>query len=206
MRRPADSFDEVSTRTSTGLESGVWQAILHLAVVYAIARYCTPWLLTVTHDTIIPLATGRPPRINLQFFYSHLFAFSFVPGLVAGFLNSKLLRHRVVRFVWIVPVIVLTFAFVFYGPSMYPTISESSFREAFHYYFGGKFSIPEYSSYAELQRNRFENIREVLRGIGQFRISVPAYVGVAYSLGASLSLYWNRRSAESSEFVAATNC
>jgi ABC-type arginine/histidine transport system permease subunit len=197
MRRPSDFFNGISSRISTGLKSGVWQAILHLAVVYAVARLCTPWLITVTHDAIIPLVTGRPPRINLQFFYSHLFAFSSVPGLIAGFLNAKLFHHMVVRFVWIAPVIVLVIAFVFYAPE--------NFREAFHYYFGGQFNIPEYSTYTELQRKMFVNLPEVTRGTTQLRISVPAYAGVAYSLGALFSSYWNRKSVEPSEVVTATN-
>jgi len=63
-----------------GLKSGIWQAILHLAVIYAIARLCTPWLLTIEHDATIPLVTGRPPHVDLQFFYSHLFALASCPG------------------------------------------------------------------------------------------------------------------------------
>jgi len=198
MQRPLDLVSEVSLPTGTGLRSSVWQAMVHLAAVYLIARLCTPWLLRITHDAIIPLVTGRSPRIDLQFFYSHLFAFSFVPGFVAGFLNAKVLRGGIVRFVWMAPVTVLVFAFVFYAPGVYPTmILESNFREAFHYYFGWQFSIPQYSSYVDLQRNMFENVREVLRGTAQLRVSVPTYVGVAYSLGAWLSLRSSARSAKS---------
>jgi hypothetical protein len=45
------------------------------------------------------------------------------------------------------------------GPGMYPTmIFDSNFSEAFHYYFGGQFNIPEYNTYAELQRKMFGNL------------------------------------------------
>lgn len=78
-------------------------------------------------------------------------------------------------------------------------------REAFHCYFGGQFIIPEYSSYSDLQRNMLGNLREVLRGTSQLRITVPAYVGVAYILGALFSLHWNRKSVESAEVLTSTN-
>lgn len=111
-----------------------------------------------------------------------------MPGLVAGFLNAKLFRHGVVRFVWMAPAIVLAFAFGFYAPS--------NFREAFHYYFGGQFIIPKYSSDSGLQRNMFGNLGEVLRGTSQLRVTVPAYVAsrIAWESCSHFTGIENRRS------------
>jgi len=173
---------------ATGVKSGILQGILHLAAVYIIARICVPWLLEHTHETILPLILGRPPRASFQFFFSHLFAFSFVPGLIAGFFNVKVLRHGIVRFVWVIPVAILAYAFVFSAPGMYPTmILDSDFKQALHFYFGGNFNFPEYDSYRELWKHTPENF-EIIRGYTQFRITVPAYVGTAYSLGGWVSL------------------
>jgi hypothetical protein len=143
--------------------------------------------LARTDDTILPILLRRPALVSFQFFCSHLFAFSFVPGVIGGFLGAKFLTSGIVRFVWVVPVAVLVVAFVF-APGMYPTaILDSDFALAFHYYFGGGFNFPAYSTYAELFRNFHEHF-DLIRGYAQFRITVPAYAGVAYSLGASFSL------------------
>ncbi len=151
-----------------------WQAILHVGAIYGIARYCTPRLEEWAYNTIVPMLLGRSPSISSwQFFFSHLFAFSFVPGLIGGFVNAKLFRDPIVRFAWAIPVAVLALVFVFEGPGIYPTmILDSDFRKAFHYFFGGDFVIPN----------------DMIRGWYQFRFAVPAYAGVAYSLGAWLSI------------------
>jgi hypothetical protein len=90
--------------------------------------------------------------------------------------------------VWAVPVAVLVITFVLDAPGMYPTmILGSDFKEAFHYYFGGGFHFPEYSNYGELLRHLSGNF-DIIRGYTQLRVAVPAYVGVAYSIGAWGSL------------------
>jgi hypothetical protein len=160
--------------------------MLHLATVYAIARICVPWLIGLTHDRILPIVTGRTPKISLQFMYSHLLAFSIVLGLVAGFFNSKLFRHRIVRLVWVVPVVLLSVAFVFHGPGMYPTtmILDSNFKESAHFLFGWNFHVPDYNNYSELRKGILANGGEIFRGTAQMRYTVPAYVGMAYK-------YWS---------------
>jgi hypothetical protein len=135
MRQLLNWFRETYSKPATGPKAGIWQGILHLAAVYAIARICTPWLIELTHNMILPLLTGRAARISPQFLYSHLFTFSFVPGLIAGFLNAKLFNHGIVRYVWVIPVVLLFVTFVFFGPGMYPTmILESNFKEAVHFF------------------------------------------------------------------------
>jgi hypothetical protein len=195
MDRTVSRFSGFST---TGYESALWQGAIHLVAVYVIARSCTPWLLEFTHNSVLPLLTGNPARIGLQFFYSHLFAFSFVPGLVAGFFNAKLFRHRVVGFVWVIPLTVLLIVFFFHTPGVYPTaILNSDFKKAFQYLFGGQFDLPEYNSHREMQKDMFRNFADILRGTAQFRFTVPTYVAIAYSLGAAFSLGVSRRRAAS---------
>jgi hypothetical protein len=93
----------------------------------------------------------------------------------------------------VVPVIVLVYAFLFSAPGMYPTMPfDSDYRQAFDYYFGGHFSFPK--SF----HGRKEFVTAILlnpdfnRAYHQFRITIPAYVGVAYSVGACFSVYANR--------------
>ena len=199
MRQLLDWLKETYSKPATGYKSAVWQGLLHLAAVYAIARICTPWLLEVTHDDILPLLTGRPARVGFHFFFAHQFAFSIVPGLIAGFLNARLLHHGIARLAWVIPVLVLAIVFVFTAPGMYPTmIFQSDFRGAIHWFFGGDSRLPEYATYPELWKDK-PNVIVMLGMYRQFRLVVPVYVGVAYSFGACLSLYLSRLRVSSSK-------
>ena len=183
-----------------GWFSAARQGILHVAAIYILARLFTPWLLDVTFSRVLPLILGHTLGGNpFQFFFSHLLAFSFLPGLIAGFVNATLFGNRVIRFVWLVPVAVLLFLFVFIGPGMYPTMLwDSDFRQAFHYFFGAGFRIVgEYHNYRDLPTLMSQNMKDFLRGYAQLRVAVPAYVGVGYSLGAGLLLGMKKKNARS---------
>jgi len=193
MRNLVSKLQESLSSADRGWFSAAWQGILHVAVIYILARLFTPWLLDVTFSRVLPLVLGHPLGGNpLQFFFSHLLAFSFLPGLIAGFVNSKLFGNRVIRFVWLVPVAVLLFVFVFIGPGMYPTMLwESDFRQAFHYFFGAGFRFVGEPALMS------QNLNDFVRGYAQLRVTVPAYVGVAYSLGGWLSLRIKKRTTRS---------
>lgn len=191
MRNLVSKLQRSLSSTDSGWFSAAWQGILHVAAIYILARLFTPWLLDVTFSRVLPLLLGHPLGGNpFQFFFSHLLAFSFMPGLIAGFVIARLFGNRVIRFVWLVPVAVLLFLFVFTGPGMYPTMLwESDFRQAFHYFFGAGFRIVgEYHKYRDLPALMSQNLNDFFRGYAQLRVTVPAYVGVAYSLGGLLSL------------------
>ena len=198
MRQLLVWLRETYTNPSDSPASYVGQGIVHLVAVYAVSRLCVPWLIVLTHDRVLPCVTGHPAKISLQFVYSHLFVFSVVLGLIAGFLNAKLFRRMVVLLVWVVPVAVLCIAFVFRGPGMYPTmIWESNFKEAAHFFFDWNFHIPDYNTYSELLKDAVNIGGELMRGAAQVRYTVPACVGIAYSLGAWLSLHLSRAKQES---------
>jgi hypothetical protein len=175
---------------NSGHVSAIWQGILHVAAVYFVARLCMPWLVEVIYGRFLPLLLGHRLAANpFQFLFSHLLVLSFLPGFAAGFVNAKLFRDKVVRFTWLVPAVVLLF-WVLTGPGMYPTMLwESDFRQAFHFFFGGGFNIVgEYQNYRDLPSLMTKNTGDFLRGYAQFRATVPAYAGIAYSVGAWLSL------------------
>jgi hypothetical protein len=148
--------------------------------------------LDVAYGKALPFLLGHRLGENpFQFAFSHLLPFSLVPGFAAGFVSAKLFRNGVVRFVWLVPVVLLFFLFVFDCPGMYPTMLwESDFRQAFHYFFGGGFNVVgEYHNYRDLPTLMAQNTGDFVRGYAQLRVTVPAFVGVAYCIGAWLSLY-----------------
>jgi|HubBroStandDraft_6_1064221.scaffolds.fasta_scaffold159666_2 hypothetical protein len=191
MRNLVSRLQKSLSSAGSGPVSAIWQGVLHIAAIYALARLFTPWLLDVTLDKVLPFLLGRPLGGNpFQFFFSHLLAFSFLPGLVAGFAIAKIFGNKIIRFVWLVPVAVLLFLFVFTGPGMYPTMLwESDFRQAFHYFFGAGFRIVgEFHNFRDFPTLMGQNMSEFLRGYAQLRVTVPAYVGAGYSLGAWLSL------------------
>jgi hypothetical protein len=200
MRNLVGKLQKSLSSAYSGPVSATWQGILHVAAIYVLARLFTPWLLDVTLEGVLPFLLGHPLGGNpFQFFFSHLLAFSILPGFVAGFVNAKLFGNRVIRFVWLVPVAILFFLFVFTGPGMYSTMLwDSDFRQAFHYFFGAGFRIVgEYHNYRDLPTLMSQNMKEFLRGYAQLRVTVPAYVGVGYSLGAGLSLGIKRKNARS---------
>jgi hypothetical protein len=133
------------------------QAVLHLMAIYLVARAIVPWLLERVNDTEL-------------YFASHMVLFGFFAGIGAGFVNGRLWRHWISRFVWVMPVLLLTVGIIGSGPQVY-----------FH-----SVSLPV----GKLTPSDFKNLTltvELVRMQMQFRLVVPTATGIAYSLGALLS-------------------
>jgi len=180
---------------STGRESLTKQGIFHVVAVYGVARGCFPALINLACGSVAQFFPGHRLGGNpFQFAFSHLLVLSVVPGLIAGFVNARLFNRGIVRFVWLVPFVVLLFRFVFTAPGMYPTMLwDSDFGKAFHYFFGAGFNIVgECHTHQDMRTLILKNINEFVRGYSQYRWTAPAYVGAAYSIGASLSRLMNR--------------
>jgi len=72
-------------------------------------------------------------------------------------------------------------------------ILDSDFGQAFHFYFGGGFHFSgQWHSYHEMIRDIVPS-RDILRASAQLSITLPAYVGVAYSIEAWLSIRLRER-------------
>ena len=166
------------------------QGILHLVAIYGVARICPPLLSNFFHDVVYPVLLRRPPGGgSWQFFFSHLFVFSFLPALIVGFVNSQWLPHRIARFVWTIPMTMLIVVFVLSASTGTGLFVENNIQQAFYYFFGGNFVIPgEYHAKRELVKGFLHN-PDFLRGLEQFKFTVPMYVGLAYSIGARLSAF-----------------
>lgn len=180
----------------SGLKVAVRQGFLHLALVYAVTLLTFPWMLDIFYRILTALS-GPNSRVNpFQFVFSHLLVFSLALGISAGFGATRFFDNRVVLLIWLVPAMFLAYCFFFRAPGMYPTmILDSDFRQAFHYYFGKGFHFTnELDSQREIGRYFLRNAPDFLRGVAQLRVTVPAYVGIAYSAGAWLSFRWRATS------------
>jgi hypothetical protein len=175
---------------------GGWQILwffLHLAAVYATVNLCTPLLARWTRDTLLPLLQHPSSSSRFNFLYSHLFAFSFVPGFIAGLVNSRF-KHKAAQFVWLIPAVILAYKFSTFAA---PSVLQSQFSAAFHQYFGGGFMIPEFRNWHELL-SMAGSISDMARGRAQTNFTAPLYAGVGYSVSAWIGLRTelNRRIAE----------
>lgn len=151
------------------------QGMLHIAAIYLVARTFVPWLL------------DERAGYNVQYLASHMFPFGLVAGIATGFVNGRLWRHSIVRFIWIFPVLLLALAIVFSGRGVYPTMPfESDWGQAFRFYLAPVSGIPAGKlTYQNLVNFAFS--LPSLRVYLQLHVVLPAIVGASYSLGALLS-------------------
>lgn len=155
-----------------------WSAfrfLLHLSAVYLVAHFCVAWIAGQMYRSLLPLLQAPTRESSFEFLFNHAMFVSVFCGLVAGIVTSRY-SHREALLVWIVPSLVLAYRFVTF-PS---TVFESHSAIAFHHYFGGGFVIPEFHSYKQM----FESwSADMTRGLDQMQFTVPAYVGISYSIG-----------------------
>ena len=141
--------------------------------------------------SFLPLLELPTSSSSFQFLFSHIFEFSFFPGLIAGLANAKF-KHKAAQYVWLVPTIVLAYKFVTFpiaprsvldsAPSVFP-----KFSAAFHEYFAGDFLIGGYRDWRDFWRMVASN-PDMMRGMTQFRVTAPFYAAVGYCLAAWFTL------------------
>lgn len=171
-----------------------WQVLwflFHLAAVYAIVQFVTPWLAGWTHGTLLPLLRQPTPSGRFEFFFSHILVFSFIPAFLSGLVNARF-RHKAAQFVWLVPAVILAYKFATFPA---PSVFQSQFSAAFHQYFGGGFLIPESHNFQELFS--YGSNADEMRGMAQQQFTAPFYAGIAYSVAA-----WIGRRTELSRKIA----
>jgi hypothetical protein len=167
------------------------QFLLHLAVVYEIVLTCTPRLAGWTRTSLLPFVNGPTSSSSFQFYFSHIFEFSFIPALIAGLANARF-KHKAAQYVWLVPTIVLAYRFVTFPiPPRSALDSASSvfpeFSAAFHQYCGGGFLIREYGDWGDFWR-MVSSTSDMTRGMTQLRFTAPFYASVGYCLAAWIAL------------------
>jgi len=162
----------------------------HLAAVYGITHFCTPWLAGWTRRILLsiefPTSSG-----SLQFLFSHVLAFSFTPAFLAGLTNARF-RHKVAQWVWVVPTVVLGYKLVTFSPprSVFQNTTVAlweRFSLALHQYFVGGFLIREFQDWYDFWSIVRSN-PDMARGMDQLRFTAPFYAGVGYSVAAWIGL------------------
>jgi hypothetical protein len=163
-----------------------WQVLwflVHLAAVYTIVKFVTPWLAGWTRGTLLPLLQHPTSSGRFQFFFSHILAFSVIPAFLSGLVNARF-KHKAAQFVWLIPTVILAYKFATFPAS---SVFQSQFSAAFHQYFGSGFVIPEFRDWQELFSIAGTN-SDVWRGMAQHQFTAPFYAGVAYSVAAWIGL------------------
>lgn len=152
---------------------------LHLAAVYAIVKFCAAPLAGWTRGELLPLLQHPTSSGSFEFFFSHIFAFSFIPAFLFGLINARF-KHKAAQFVWLVPAAILAYKFATFAA---PSVLQSQFSAAFQQYFGGGFLIPEYRDWHDFWSIAGSN-SDMTRGMTQLSFTAPFYAGVGYSLAA----------------------
>lgn len=162
--------------------------LLHLAAVYALVHFATPSFAGWTKRTVLPALQYPSASGDLEFFFSHLFAFSFIPAFLTALVNIKF-RNKAAQYVWLVPAVILAYKFLTFPA---PSVLQSRFPAAFHEYFDRGFVIPEYRNWTEFWSIARSN-PDVARGMAQESYTAPFYAGASYSLAAWLARRFARK-------------
>jgi ABC-type dipeptide/oligopeptide/nickel transport system permease subunit len=162
------------------------QEVFRISSQLSISRVFGKW--PSGHDFLLRFAYRVLAKThNANTFASHMFLFGLVAGIATGFVNGRLWRHSIVRFIWIFPVLLLALAIVFSGRGVYPTMPfESDWGQAFRFYFAPVSGIPA----GKLTYQNLVNFAFSLpsrRVYLQLHLVLPAIVGASYSVGALLS-------------------
>ena len=153
--------------------------LVHLAVVYAIVNFCTPWLAGWTRGTLLPLLQKPTSSGRFEFLFTHIFAFSVIPAFLTGLINARFM-HRAAQFVWLVPAVILAYKLITFPAA---SVLQSQSSTVFHQYFGGGFLVPEFRDWHEFWSIVSSN-PDMTRGMAQLSFTAPFYAGVGYSTAA----------------------
>ena len=181
---------ELSQASATGAPLQVLWFFVHLAMIYLIVHFCTPWLAGWVRGNLLPFLQQPTSSAPLEFLFSHLFAFSFFPALLAGAANAKF-RHGSAEWVWLIPAVILIYKLVTFS-SATSVLAHNASWPAFHHYFSGNFSIPRPRAtdwkdfWILMARNN-----DATRGVDQLNFTAPFYAAVAYSAATWIAVRTN---------------
>lgn len=144
-----------------------WQVLwffLHLVIVYFVVMFFS-WRIAYVVHSVLGAAVDKIATASLfDFFVSHLFLFSLVPGFIAGLAIARF-NARAAKYVWVVPAAVVALRI-----SIFPAAAGSVLfgRQQSHWW-------------TVLQYFFVTDLADVTRGLTQMRITVPLYAAIAYS-------------------------
>ena len=181
----APEIEVLSQDTPGGSSASGWQILwllLHVAGVYAVVKFVTPWLAGWAQRILLFLDPSTPG--SFQFLFSHILVLSILPAFLFGLINSRW-KQRVAEFVWLFPAVILTYqCLTFAVPSSSVLVSQSKFPAVFHQFFAGGFAIPEFHDWTEFWQIARSSYPDMTRGMAQVQYTTPFYAGIAYSAAA----------------------
>jgi hypothetical protein len=154
------------SRPRTGVAWDALRFLLHLAAVYAIVKFCTPSLAGWTRGWLLPLLQAPTSSGSFEFFFSHLFAFSFIPAFLTGLVNARF-KHKIAQYVWLVPTVILIYKIARFSTAV--SVLYGNPPSTFDHYFGGDFLIPEWHDWKDFWTIASSN-PDMSRGMDQFYV------------------------------------
>jgi len=167
----AGDIHDVAQRHSIGRIA--LQFLLHLAIIYLLAKFVVAWIAGVIYNVILPHIGMPASDSRFGFAFNHLLLCSVLCGFLSGVLLARY-NYGAARFVWIIPSGILAYKFATFPSGVF----EDHFAVAFHHYFAGGFLIPEFHSYREMFQGWNS---ELARGIDELLFTAPVYVSIAYA-------------------------
>ena len=148
----------------------------HLAAMYGVVQFFTPWLAGWTYS-VLPFLGLSASSSRFEFLFSHIFAFSFIPAFVLALFTGRW-KHRAAEFVWIVPAVILAFKFFTFPAT---SVFQNRFPAAFHQFFESGFAVPEFSNWSDFW-NFVATTPDTVRGMAQLQFTAPFYAGMGYCM------------------------
>ena len=161
---------------------------LHLATVYLLVKFATPWLAGWTYGQVLPTLQIPTTSSVYEFEFSHVLTFSVGPALLTGLVNARF-KPKSALWVWVVPTGVLVYKLATFSSS-HSVLYTAPSSPIWHYSFGGEFLIPQFHSWRDFWTAAGSN-PDMARGMAQLTFTAPFYAGLAYSLAAWLSMRWD---------------
>ena len=99
--------------------SFIWSVfvfLLHVSVVYLVAHFCIPWLGGRLHDLPAVIAPAANES-SFQFLFNHILTLSVICGAAAALATGPF-AQRAMRWVWLVPAVVLAYKFTTYPSTL----------------------------------------------------------------------------------------
>ena len=151
-----------------------WFTIHQFIGSYGIA-FLAPWIVAASGDVVRLFGKGYPIRTAYWILTgTPYFPVQIILALLLGFLIFRHFQHRVMTLVWIIPLILLAYAFIAI-PTLTPSITPPRFQAGV-----GESRLSHYFGWGCQPTSLTHCLDQTL-------VTLPFYISIAYSLGALLA-------------------
>jgi len=146
--------------------------LLHLVAIYLSTIQFTAWSSWLLAHLIYQTNASK------EFLFDHIVLSAFLVGLFAGTFNV-FLKHKIVPFVCLVPIIVLVYKFMIF----HATLFESRYSMAYQYYFTIQgLNLHGFSTVPALMKPNEIDFASIQRCLDQFYYVAPVFTGLGYGI------------------------